>query len=144
MRQRDALPRTYHDVQTPQDRQADDRRRERWPRRHAWQLVEIPIQLKENCFCCVSRPASARIQEQGSTVFHIHSAKHRRSFTVARRVLVHVVDDEQQEMIQEAHEDKLDEHCRRVEGFTRRDHYRKCTRIIASSLQALNKLMNFR
>ena len=47
-------------------------------------------------------------------------------------------------MIQEAHEDKLDEYCRKVEGAIRRDHYQKCTRIIADSLQALNHMMNFR
>ena len=50
---------------------------------------------------------------------------------------------EKEEMIQEAHEDKLDVYCRKVESSTRRDHYQKCTRIIAGSLQALNHMMNF-
>jgi hypothetical protein len=52
--------------------------------------------------------------------------------------------DEQQEMIQEAHEDNLEVHLKKVEGATRRDHYQKCTRIIKGSLEALNKMMNYR
>ena len=52
--------------------------------------------------------------------------------------------DEQEEMIQDAHEDKMEVHCRKVEGVTRRDHYKACTKNIARSLEALNKMLNFR
>jgi hypothetical protein len=51
---------------------------------------------------------------------------------------------EREEMIHEAHQDKLDEYCKRVESAIRRDHYQKCTKIITGSLQALNHMMNFR
>ena len=51
---------------------------------------------------------------------------------------------EREEMIHEAHQDKLDGYCKRVEGAIRRDHYQKCTKIISQSLQALNHMMNFR
>ena len=41
-------------------------------------------------------------------------------------------------------QDKLELYCKKVEGTTRGDHYQKCTRIVAGSLQTLNHMMNFR